>query len=144
MASYRNQNKDNGEMKKITDEIKNCNMLKDIGIKKFVDVDDGYAYVVAVNSKNLKTNQLRKFFAAIRKIEQKNSWDEIESEFYLIKPRMAVSVGRKKMPKPFYKLIMTCMEKVDIGSEEEKMENLKVFIEFFESIVAYHKYLYGE
>ena len=48
------------------------------------------------------------------------------------------------MPKPFYKLIMTCMEKVDIGSEEEKMENLKVFIEFFESIVAYHKYLYGE
>ena len=79
-----------------------------------------------------------------RKIEQKNSWDEIESEFYLLKPRMAVSVGRKKMPKPFYKLIMTCMEKVDIGSEEEKMENLKVFIEFFESIVAYHKYLYGE
>ena len=37
MASYRNQNKDNGEMKKITDEIKNCNMLKDIGIKKFVN-----------------------------------------------------------------------------------------------------------
>ena len=144
MASHKNQNKNNGEMKKITNEIKSCKMLKDIEIKKFVDVDDGYAYIVAKNSEDLKTNQLRKFFAAIRKIEQKNSWDEIESEFYLIKPRMAVSVGRKKMPKPFYKLIMTCMEKVDIGSEEEKMENLKVFIEFFESIVAYHKYLYGE
>lgn len=144
MASRRNQNRDNGEMKKITDEIKSCKMLKDIGIKKFVDVDDGYAYVVAKNSEDLKTNQLRKFFAAIRKIEQKNSWDEIESEFYLIKPRMAVAAGRKKVPKPFYKLIMVCMEKVDVGSEEEKMKNLKLFTEFFESLVAYHKYLYGE
>ena len=144
MASHKNQNKNNGEMKRITNEIKKCNMLKDIGIKKFVDVDDGYAYIVAKNSEDLKTNQLRKFFAAIRKIEQKNSWDEIESEFYLIKPRMAVSVGRENMPKLFYELIMACMEKVDIGSEEEKMKNLKVFIEFFESIVAYHKYLYGE
>ena len=36
--------------------------------------------------------------------------------------------------------MMAAMSKVDVGSEEDKMKNFKTFIDFFESIVAYHKY----
>lgn len=135
----------NSEMGKIIEDIKKCDMLKNIEIKKLVDVDDGYAYVIAKNlvckkSENLNTNQLRKFFTVIRKIEQKEKWVDVKSDFYLLKPRIAVSVGRGNVPKPFFDLIIACMNKVDVGSEEEKMDNLDIFIEFFEAIVAYHKY----
>jgi CRISPR type III-A/MTUBE-associated protein Csm2 len=73
-------------------------------------------------------------------MEQKETWEEIEPEFYLLKPRLAVSAGRKNIPKAFYNLIMATMNKVDIGDDEEKIKSFKTFVAFFESIVAYHKY----
>lgn len=132
----------NNEIQNIISEINKIGMLKDLNVKKYAD-EGGYADIVAKNSRQLKTNQLRKFFGAIRVIEQKETWDEIEHGFYLLKPRMAVSVGRKNIPKDFYKLIMSCMSKVDIGENEDKVKNFKVFVEFFEAIVAYHKFYYN-
>ena len=123
----------------IISKINSLEKLGDMSVKDFADVD-GYADIVAKNSKELETNQLRKFFGAVRLMEQKETWEEIEPEFYLLKPRLAVSAGRRNIPKPFYKLVMATMSKVDIGNEEEKMKNFKTFVEFFESIVAYHKY----
>lgn len=123
----------------IISKINSLEKLGDMSVKDFADVD-GYADIVAKNSRQLKTNQLRKFFGAVRLMEQKETWEEIEPEFYLLKPRLAVSAGRRNIPKPFYKLVMATMSKVDIGNEEEKMKNFKTFVEFFESIVAYHKY----
>ena len=38
-------------------------------------------------------------------------------------------------------LLMPAMNKVKVGTSDEKLENFKVFVEFFEAIVAYHKYL---
>lgn len=116
-------------------------MLKDISSKDLLDFETGYAYGVADNSRRLNTTQLRKFFGVLRKMDQKDKWSEIESEFYLLKPRMAVSVGRGHVPKPFYEVMMVTMSKVDVGSEDEKMDNFKKFVEFFEAIVAYHKYI---
>lgn len=123
----------------IISKINSLEKLGDMSVKDFADVD-GYADIVAKNSRQLETNQLRKFFGAVRLMEQKETWEEIEPEFYLLKPRLAVSAGRRNIPKPFYKLVMATMSKVDIGNEEEKMKNFKTFVEFFESIVAYHKY----
>ena len=123
----------------IISKINSLEKLGDMSVKDFADVD-GYADIVAKNSRQLETNQLRKFFGAVRLMEQKETWEEIEPEFYLLKPRLAVSAGRRNIPKPFYKLVMATMSKVDIGNEEEKMKNFKTFVAFFESIVAYHKY----
>ena len=39
---------------------------------------------------------------------------------------------------------MAVMRKVDVGSDDEKLENFKIFIQFFESIVAYHKFYHGD
>lgn len=122
-------------------KINACNTLSEIPTKDFLDAETGYAHIVAKNSKKLNTTQLRKFFAALKKMEQKSTWGEIETEFYLLKPRMAVSVGRKNLPKPFYDVILAAMAKVDNVSDDElKMKNFDIFVKFFEAIVAYHKY----
>lgn len=134
----------NNEIGEITEKIKSLNKLSDMSVKDFAD-EGGYADIVAKNSRNLKTNQLRKFFSAVRVMEQKEnlSWQEVEAEFYLLKPQLAVASGRKNIPKNFYNLIMAVMRKVDVGNDDEKLENFKIFIQFFESIVAYHKFHHG-
>ena len=124
-------------------KINACNTLSDIKTPDFLDAETGYAHIVAKNSikQNLNTTQLRKFFAALKKMEQNTTWDEIETEFYLLKPRMAVAVGRKNLPKPFYEVTLAAMGKVDnVESDDEKMKNFDIFVKFFEAIVAYHKY----
>lgn len=142
--AYRNQrgqNQNNGpnEINEIINKINKLEKLADMSVKDFAD-EGGYADTVAKNSRKLNTNQLRKFFGAVRLMEQKETWDEIEPEFYLLKPRLAVSAGRKNIPKDFYNLMMATMRKVDIGSEEEKLKGFKNFVDFFEAIVAYHKF----
>ena len=125
----------------VKNKINSCKTLSEIDVKDFLDAETGYAHIVAKNSKKLNTTQLRKFFAALKKMEQKENWDEIETEFYLLKPRMAVSVGRKNLPKQFYDVILTAMSKVDnVESDDLKMKNFDIFVKFFEAIVAYHKY----
>jgi len=36
------------------------------------------------------------------------------------------------------------LNKINIGSNEEKIENFKRFVKFLESIVAYHKFYGGD
>lgn len=125
----------------VKNKINGCNVLSDIPTKDFLDAETGYAHIVAKNSKKINTTQLRKFFAALKKMEQKTTWEEIETEFYLLKPRMAVAVGRGHVPKEFYSVVLAAMAKVDnVEDDESKMENFDIFVKFFEAIVAYHKY----
>lgn len=127
----------------VIQKINACNNLSEIPAKDFLDAETGYAHIVAKESikSKLNTTQLRKFFAALKKMEQKETWDEIETEFYLLKPRMAVSVGRGHVPREFYNVILAAMSKVDnVEEDESKMKNFDIFVKFFEAIVAYHKY----
>lgn len=144
---YGNRNNNNSnEIDEVINEIKKYDQLKDIDMKVLVDKDTGFAFKIAKfsKSKRMKTNQLRKFFGAVRKIEGKTSWDEIEPQFYLLKPRMAASTGRGKIPKEFFNVISVTMDKVAVGDNDENLENFKIFVEFFEAIVAYHKFLGGD
>ena len=128
-------------MNDVINKINSCSSLSEIPVKDFLDAETGYAHIVAKKSKRVNTTQLRKFFAALKKMEQKDTWNEIETEFYLLKPRMAVAVGRKNLPKDFYNVIMAAMAKVDnVADAELKMKNFDMFVKFFEAIVAYHKY----
>lgn len=128
------------EINNIISEIGSLNMLKDLETKKFADEGE-YADMIAKKSGgSLKTNQLRKFFGAVRDIQRKDSWDEMEVDFYLLKPKLAYSKGRKLIPPDFYDVMKVCMNKIDIGTDEEKVENFNRLVEFMEAIVAYHKY----
>lgn len=135
------------DLKYVENNIKKCKSLSEIDDKTLVDFEKGYAYIVAVNSKKLKPTQLRKFFNALKKMQQKNKWKDIETEFYLLKPRMAVASGRNNIPKSFFDLMMVMMSKIDnIENDDEngtlKMKNFNKFVKFFEAVVAYHKYKY--
>ena len=154
MADYRRNKRNNrndnrtNEINEIIQNINKHEKLTDIDIKDLLDEKTGYAYKIAEISKKsrtkLKTTQLRKYFDAIRKMEGKNKWEDIEPKFYLLKPRMAAGVGRDLVPREFYDVIIVAMNKVNIGNNDEKLANFKVFVEFFESIVAYHKFLGGD
>jgi len=37
----------------------------------------------------------------------------------------------------------TSMNKVDVGENQDKIANYKMFVKFLESIVAYHKFHWG-
>lgn len=145
-------NRKNNEQDRTIDniilELNRLDSLSELKPKKYAD-EDGYADKIAKNfskgrddSQKLNSNQLRKFFGAIRDIESKDGdWEEIEPQFYLLKPKLAVSVGRKLIPKDFHKLMMACMKKVDVGDDVgEKMKNFKTLVYFLEAIVAYSKY----
>lgn len=141
---------DNNEIGKILDEIGKLKMLKDLSIKLIAD-ENGYADKVAHTLRNMKTTQLRRFFGAIklieRTIEEENSekaWDEVEAEFYLLKPKIAYAKGRKLISEEFYQVLKVSLNKIDVGTNQEKIENFKRFVKFLESIVAYHKFYNGD
>lgn len=121
-------------------DISTLEKLSDLEVKKYADTG-GYADIIAQTNKDLNTTQLRKFFGAIRKMEKKaDSWKNIEADFYLLKPQLANARGRGVIPKGFYDIMMSIMDKVDRGDDKEKLENFRVFVKFIESIVAYHKF----
>ena len=64
----------------------------------------------------------------------------IESEFVMLKPKLAYAVGRAKKNskiKDFYDVMSDAIDKVTQSSDKKKA--FKNFISVFEAIVAYHK-----
>jgi len=139
MAKYRRHEQDySKEIKRVIEKIDEVDMLKNLSPREFAN-EGGYADTVAKNS-DLDTTQLRKFFGAIRDIEKEKKWESMETEFYLLKPKIAYAVGRKLIKKPFYDFMMSCMRKVDLGTDEEKVENFKAMVNILEAVVAYHRF----
>lgn len=93
--------------------------------------------------KKLTTSQLRKFFGEVKR-QQMMGYNQ--SEFILLKPKLAYAVGRarkecknnktkKEKPKieDFYEVIADAIDQV------KSPDHFKNFIKIFEAIVAYHK-----
>lgn len=82
----------------------------------------------------LTTNQLRKFFGEVKR-QQMQGYNE--TDFVLLKPKLAYAVGRAKGQNPkikdFYKVMSNAIDQV---KDEKQFKN---FIKIFEAIVAYHK-----
>lgn len=82
----------------------------------------------------LTTSQIRKFFGEIKR-QQLVGFNE--TDFIMLKPKLAYSVGRATGNNPkikdFYKVISDAIDKVKTHKEFEN------FIKIFEAIVAYHK-----
>lgn len=82
----------------------------------------------------LTTNQLRKFFGEVKR-QQMSGYNE--TDFVLLKPKLAYAVGRAKNPRArindFYRVISNAID--NVGNEQ----HFRNFIKIFEAIVAYHK-----
>lgn len=88
-----------------------------------------------ITEKKLTTNQLRKFFGEVKR-QQMVGYTGNETDFILLKPKLAYAVGRADKDskiKDFYKVIS---EAIDCVKTESQFKN---FIKFFEAVVAYHK-----
>ena len=103
---------------------------------KYLAVDD-------YDSEPLTTSQLRKFFGEVKR-QQMMGYNE--TEFTMLKPKLAYAVGRAKQNgkknkaqkiEDFFVVITDAINKVLSSSDRAKA--FKNFITAFEAIVAYHK-----
>lgn len=86
--------------------------------------------------KDIKTTQLRKFFAAVKDIERdtKGVWSSNANvRFQLLMPKLAYAKSRSLISQPFYDLLKVSMERVKNGEDFAK------FTLFLEAIVAFYK-----
>ena len=140
-GGHREEIKDS-EIKEVIQKINSLQSLNQLDVKEIAK-EGGYAEQVAKSLKDLKTTQLRKLFGEIKENERKlneKDWKDIEADFYMIRPNLAYAKARRLVPDDFFKLMSVCMSKVDSGSDEQKKENYRRFVQFLEAIVAYHKY----
>lgn len=89
---------------------------------------------------SLTTNQLRKFYGEVKRLQMRK-FDDIKTDFILLKPKLAYAVGRAKKQnkiKDFYEVISYLIDNVKSTNDFEN------FIKFFEAIVAYHKFYENE
>lgn len=121
----------------ITEKVTNATVefAKEFG--EYLGTDDSYTdrNGIEKSSQNkLTTNQLRKFFGEVKR-QQMQGYNE--TNFVLLKPKLAYAVGRAKGQNPkikdFYE-VMSCA--IDNVKNEAQFKN---FIKIFEAIVAYHK-----
>ena len=92
----------------------------------------------------LTTTQLRKFFGEVKRQQMMTGYDE--TEFVMLKPKLAYAVGRAKQNgrrdvyqkiEDFYKVMADAIDKVVVSPDKDIA--FRNFITAFEAIVAYHK-----
>lgn len=107
--------------------------------ESYVDKKSGKTKDKVIRAK-LTTTQLRKFFGEIKRQQMKGY---NETDFVLLKPKLAYAVGRVKDPSAkINDLYMVLAKAIDIVVQENgiaKENKFKNFIKIFEAIVAYHK-----
>ncbi len=131
------------KLDKIITELKALNKLSELQKEKLVKFSDNIAY--ELKKDGLKTHQIRKFWSAINKIKSKTNTQEdeklkdkiIKEEAIMLKPKLAYATGRKREVKKLMKVLEPCIDRI------KNSQDFNVFIDFVESIVAYHKY-HGE
>lgn len=121
----------------VTKKINKLNSLKEYNVDDFVRFD-GDVDILTRQLKNddIKTTQLRKFFAAVKEINletKTKTWNELKVKFFLLMPKLAYAKGRKLISEDFYNLLESAMNKV------QSKEDFNRFVEFLEAIVAFYK-----
>ena len=118
------------------------NKVTDVTVQ-FAEKFGKYLAVDDFDAEPLTTSQLRKFFGEVKR-QQMMGYNE--TEFTMLKPKLAYAVGRAKQNgrknkaqkiEDFYTVITDAIDKVLNSSD--RLKAFKNFITAFEAIVAYHK-----
>lgn len=119
------------------------NKVTDVTVQ-FAEKFGKYLAVDDYDSEPLTTSQLRKFFGEVKRQQMMKEFNE--TEFTMLKPKLAYAVGRAKQNGKknktqkigdFYTVITDAIDKVLKSPDRSKA--FKNFITAFEAIVAYHK-----
>lgn len=133
------------ELDRVKEKINNLKSLKYYEVEEFVKFGgDADKITQQLGNSDIKTSQLRKFFAAVKEIElnlkEKNEWDEkAKMDFYLLMPKLAYANGRDVISNRFFDLMKIIMEKIGSGNQEDILEDFSRFVQFLEAIVAFYK-----
>lgn len=109
----------------------------------FAETFGNYLAQKEESAEPLTTSQLRKFFGEVKR-QQMTGYDE--TEFIMLKPKLAYAVGRAKQNgrkgkylkiEDFYRVMADAIDKVEKSKDKKKA--FGNFITAFEAIVAYHK-----
>ena len=109
----------------------------------FAETFGKYLALKEESAEPLTTSQLRKFFGEVKR-QQMTGYDE--TEFVMLKPKLAYAVGRAKQNgrrgkylkiEDFYFVMADAIDKVEKSKDKNKA--FANFITAFEAIVAYHK-----
>lgn len=106
-----------------------------------------------LNKKTSLTNsQIRNIYGEVKRIQQKlvgqkdqeKAWQNEKSKFLLLQPKLAYAAGRIESKNKgaaitdFAKVLTTSLLAVD-ADNNEAWKRFQNFVDFFESILAYHK-----
>ena len=118
------------------------NKVTDVTVQ-FAEKFGKYLAVDDYDAEPLTTSQLRKFFGEVKR-QQMMGYNE--TEFTMLKPKLAYAVGRAKQNgrknkaqkiEDFFNVITDAIDMV--LSSPDRAKAFKNFITAFEAIVAYHK-----
>ena len=125
--------------------------LDDAKIEELVEIAEEEAKQLVKDQ--LKTSQIRNFYAAVSKmkidyekskVDSDNKgkpeplYDAIRMDLIMLKPKLAYAAGRQKSVKKFYYLMNDAIKGVQASTNKHKaIEN---FFALIESVVAYHKF----
>ena len=118
------------------------NKVTDVTVQ-FAEKFGKYLAVDDFDAEPLTTSQLRKFFGEVKR-QQMMGYNE--TEFTMLKPKLAYAVGRAKQNgrknkaqkiEDFFNVITDAIDKA--LSSSDRLKAFKNFITAFEAIVAYHK-----
>lgn len=132
--------------------MKSMDELSPVEINSFAE-EEGKKY-----AKDIKTNQIRNFFAHVnqmrtvfrnakiiedpeRHLAQKDL-EKLERQLMLLKPKLAYAAGRQKVVKPMYNFISKTIDAVNDSTD--KIQAFENFFDLVEGIVAYHKFNGGK
>lgn len=100
--------------------------------KETVDFSDKLGRFVKDNG--LTASQIRNVFGEIKRIQMKG-WENEKASFFLLKPKMAYAAKRQNDTG-----INTLKKYFDLAHKEvSDVKTYQNFVDFFESILAYHK-----
>lgn len=139
-TSDKTQNQKRDLSKEITDQIKSL----EGGFANYpiaVMVNHAEELGEELKRKKLKTNQIRKFLDAVNRIKVELNQDGIEFEdvkpkIVLLRPKLAYAAARQPDQVELLSDILSVAIKENKTDSKEDFER---FVQFLESIVAYHK-----
>lgn len=88
--------------------------------------------------KKLSTSQIRNIYGTVKKIEAIDDTELKVGKLILLKPKLAYTVGRNK-DVPGIKLLSNVLTNA-IDLVNEKNDRFDMFSNFFEAILAYHRF----
>ena len=98
-----------------------------------------------LQSRGLKTSQIRKIYGAVKKIQVSEAFrqndptiDLIMNDLIMLKPKLAYAAARERAVTDLKEALTQAIDKVD------SLERFKNFVDFFEATLAYHKAAGGE